>query len=240
MANMVVKNSYGAPQKQILVADETAVTFGAQIGNTGVEADANGKKILKAGTPLNGNLLDRDTAFVLATTTEGTKAVFSVQITTAFVADEVLTIDGVDYTCAAAEDVENKKFAVGANAAAQVTSLKKMVTAEGYDVGGSSDTLTFTQKIVDTADQGPTVSKTATTGAFTKTKTTSAVDGSTNANAVLLHDVDVTAGDENGTIISTGHIDLLKLDDAVKALIPSSVITALKAEGIKFIRGSLV
>lgn len=239
MANMVVKNTYGAPQKQILVADETAVTFGAQIGNSGVDADANGKKILKAGTPLYGNLLDRDTAFVKATTTEGTKAVFSVQITTAFAADEVLTIDGVDYTCAAAEDVETKKFA-GANAAAQVTSLKKMVVAEGYTTGGSSDTLTLTQKVVDTSDTGPTVSKTATTGAFTKTKTTSAVDGSTNANAVLLHEVDVTAGDENGTIISVGHIDLLKLDDDVKALIPSSVVTALKAEGIKFIRGSLV
>jgi len=239
MANMVVKNSYGAPQKQILVADETAVTFGAQVGNTGIDADANGKKILKAGTPLYGNLLDRDTAFVKATTTDGTKAVWSVQITTAFVADEVLTIEGVNYTCAAAEDVEGKKFA-GANAAAQVTSLKKMVAADDYTVGGSSDTLTLTQKIVDTEDEGPTVSKTASTGAFTKTKTTSAVDGSTNANAVILHDVDVTAGDENGTIISTGHIDLLKLDDDVKELIPSSVIAALKAEGIKFIRGSLV
>lgn len=239
MANMVVKNSYGAPQKQILVADGTAVTFGAQIGNTGVDADANGKKILKAGTPLNGNLLDRDTAFVKATTTSGTKAVFSVQITTEFDTDEVLTIDGVNYTCAAAEDVEGKKFA-GANAAAQVTSLKKMVTSAKYDVGGSSDTLTFTQKVVDTADQGPVVAKTATTGAFTKSTTTEAVDGATNANAVLLHDVDVTAGDENGTIISTGHIDLLKLDEDVQALIPSSVIASLKAEGIKFIRGSLV
>ena len=239
MANMVVKKSYGAPQKQILVADETAVTFGAQVGNTGIDADANGRKILKAGTPLYGNLLDRDTAFVKATTTDGTKAVWSVQITTAFDTDEVLTIEGVNYTCAAAEDVEGKKFA-GANAAAQVTSLKKMVATDDYTVGGSSDTLTLTQKIVDTTDEGPTVSKTATTGAFTKTKTTSAVDGSTNANAVILHDVDVTAGDENGTIISTGHIDLLKLDDDVKAMIPSSVIASLKAEGIKFIRGSLV
>lgn len=239
MANMVETKSYGAPQKQILVADETAVTFGAQIGNSGVDADANGKKILKAGTPLYGNLLERDTAFVKATTTSGTKAVWSVQITTAFDTDEVLTIEGVDYTCAAAEDVENKKFA-GANAAAQVTSLKKMVATDDYTVGGSSDTLTLTQKIVDTADEGPTVSKTATTGAFTKTKTTSAVDGTTNANSVLLHDVDATSGDVNGTIISVGHIDYLKLDSSVQEQLPSSVRDALKAEGIKFIKGSLV
>ncbi len=134
MANMVKTNTYGAPQKQILVADETAVTFGAQIGNAGVSADANGRKILKAGTPVYGSLLDRDTAFVKASTTEGVS----------------------------------------------------------------------------------------------------------NANAVLLHDVDVTAGDENGTIISVGHIDKLKLDSDVQALITTEAITALKAEGIKFISGSAV
>lgn len=135
MANMIEKKTYGAPQKQILIADETAVTLGAQIGNTGLTADSNGRKILKAGTPLYGDWLDRDTAFVKAT------------------------------------------------------------------VSGS------------------------------ETKTS-------NANAVLLHDVDVTSGDVNGTIISVGHIDLLKLDDDVQALITAETITALKAEGIKFIKGS--
>jgi hypothetical protein len=140
MANMVVKNSYGAPQKQILVADETAVTFGAQIGNAGVSAGSDGRKIVKAGTPLYGDLLDRDTAFVVATQTE----------------------------------------------------------AAGDD------------------------------------------PASNNANAVLLHDVDVTAGDANGTIISTGHIDRLKLDSDVQALLTAEARAALKAEGIKFINGSQV
>ena len=128
MANMVQKESYGAPQKQILIADGTAVTLGAQIGNAGV-AEVDGKKIVKAGTPVAGDLLDRDTAFV-----------------------------------------------------------------------------------VDTS--APT--------------------------AVVLHDVDVTAGDANGTIISTGHIDKLKLDADVQAMITSGVVDALKAEGIKFINGSAV
>lgn len=135
MANMVETKSYGAPQKQILLADELAFTLGAQIGNTGVTADANGKKILKAGTPLKGDWLDRDTAFVKATTTTGETA-------------------------------------------------------------------------------------------------------SSNANAVLLHDVDVTNGDVNGTIISVGHIDMLKLDSDVQTLITAPVIAALKAEGIKFYKGS--
>lgn len=138
MANMVKTQEYGAPQKQILIADATAVTLGAQIGNTGVSADTNGRKIVRAGTPLYGDLLDRDTAFVVATQTEA---------------------------------------------------------AEGKPA-------------------------------------------SNNANAVLLHDVDVTAGDENGTIISTGHIDLLKLDEDVQDLVTDEAIASLKAEGIKFINGS--
>ena len=133
--NMVETQEYGAPQEQILIADETAVALGAQIGNTGLTADSNGRKILKAGTPLHGDWLDRDTAFVKATSSG------------------------------------------------------------------------------------------------TETKTS-------NANAVLLHDVDVTSGDVNGTIISTGHIDLLKLDSDVQTLIAAETITALKAEGIKVIKGS--
>lgn len=126
MANMIVKKSYGAPQKQILVADGTAVTFSAQIGNAGVSA-VNGKKIVKAGTPVKGDLLDRDTAYVVEET-------------------------------------------------------------------------------------APT--------------------------AVVLHDVDVTDGDANGVIVSVGHIDLLKLDEDVQGKITEGVVTALKAEGIKFIKGS--
>ncbi len=125
--NMVVKNEYGAPQKQILLADELAFTIGAQIGNAGVSA-VNGKKIIKAGTPLKGNLLDRDTAFV------------------------------VDETAA--------------------------------------------------------------------------------ANVILLHDVDVTDGDTNGTIVVSGFVDLLKLDADVQQKITETVISALKH--IVFLKGSAV
>ena len=38
-------------------------------------ADANGKKIAKAGTPLTGNLDTRETAFTAATTSTGSNAV---------------------------------------------------------------------------------------------------------------------------------------------------------------------
>lgn len=133
MANKVVKETFGAPEKHILIANNSyMVTLGAQVTNTGVDADADGKKILRAGTPLAGDITKRGTAFVKATTTEGVS----------------------------------------------------------------------------------------------------------NATAVLLHDVDVTAGAENGTIILAGCVDLLKLDTATKALVTSAVTAALPR--IIFVEGSAI
>lgn len=237
MGNLVVKKSYGAPQKQILIANELAFTIGARVDNTGVEADSNGRKILKAGTPLFGDLLDRDTAFVKATEVEGTKGTWTVTIDTAFAADEKIIIAGTTYTCKAEENVDNKQFA-GNSAAEQAASLKKMIAADGYVVTVASAVLTFTQSVADAADQGPAVSKEATTGAFTKASGTSPVDGSSNANVVILHDVDVTEGEENATIVVFGFIDKKKLDDDVKALISGATIKSLSK--ITFLNGSLM
>lgn len=129
MANKIVKETYGAPEKHILIANNSyMVTLGAQVTNTGVDADADGKKILKAGTPLAGDITKRGTA-------------------------------------------------------------------------------------------------------FTKTNGSSAV-------AVLMHDVDVTAGAENATIILAGCVDLLKLDTATKALVTSDVVSALPR--IIFVEGSAI
>lgn len=134
MANMVKKTSYGGSKKQIMIADELTFAIGAVIGNTGVSANDDGKKILKAGTPVTGDLEDRNTAFVKATTTEGT--------------------------------------------------------------GGAADT--------------------------------------SDAVAILLHDVDVTAGENNGTIVLIGGVDLNKLDGDVQELITDDVKEALPT--IKFLR----
>ena len=40
--------------KQILIAPELAFTIGVVVGNTGLSADSEGKKIIKAGTALGG------------------------------------------------------------------------------------------------------------------------------------------------------------------------------------------
>lgn len=54
---------------QILFNVEHQLSVGIVCGNTGVTADTNGKKILKAGTPMAGTLTTRDTAFTKASDT---------------------------------------------------------------------------------------------------------------------------------------------------------------------------
>lgn len=108
--NSVKSQTFGN-DVQILIAPEQAFMIGVIVNNTGVDADAEGKKILKAGTP----------------------------------------------------------------------------------VGGSTDVLTNRQTVIS--------------------KSTAAPQG------VLLHDVDVTAGEQNATMVVEGKIDIEKLDDATKTLI---------------------
>lgn len=53
VANSVKTKSY-SNEKQILIAPELAFTIGCLVGNSGVDADSNGRKIIKAGTPVGG------------------------------------------------------------------------------------------------------------------------------------------------------------------------------------------
>lgn len=63
---------YGA-DKNILIAPELAHTVGCIVGNTGVEADSEGRKIVKAGTPVGGAvdvLIERQTVLTTCNTAE--------------------------------------------------------------------------------------------------------------------------------------------------------------------------
>ena len=215
---------------QILFAVEPQVSVGIVIANTGVDADSDGKKIIKAGTPVTGSLVARNSAFAKASDTSGTKGTWTLQITTAFATDETITIDGTTYTCGASESADNRVFA-GANANAQAASLKNIIVDARFDVTVSTDTLTFTQKVADSTGTGPVVSKTSTTGAIgSVTAGTSPVDGTNNAVGVLLHDVDVTAGNANATMLIFGFVNLDRLDAATQALITNAVKIALNAK----------
>lgn len=60
-----VRTVVGTTRKTILVDEMNSTAFSCKIANTGVTA-VGGKKIVKAGTPLAGSLLTRDTAFTVA------------------------------------------------------------------------------------------------------------------------------------------------------------------------------
>ena len=218
----ITSTNYGNV-KQILANVDLQASVGC-IVHQSIGTDVGSKKIAKAGTPIAVNFanLQADVAAAVGPTA----GVFTLQITTAFAADEKLTIEGVDYTCAATEDVAGKKFA-GANAAAQVTSLLKMVTTDKYDVAavaGATDKLGFTQKVADVSDtSGPTVSKTSTTGAIGSVTKVTDPSAGTTGNAVLLHDVDVTAGKANGTALYVGVVNVNRLDADVAAKVAYGV-----------------
>lgn len=57
-------------EKTVLDMHSFYYTLPCQVTNTGLSADSNGKKIIKAGTPVGGDtnaLLNRDTAVLIAT-----------------------------------------------------------------------------------------------------------------------------------------------------------------------------
>lgn len=56
----------GTTRKTILIAPELAFSLSCKVTNAGVQADEDGRKIIKAGTPVTGNIEDRDTAFTIA------------------------------------------------------------------------------------------------------------------------------------------------------------------------------
>lgn len=128
MANRI-KTTTAVNVNQILFCTDPQVSVGILVSNSGITAGTDGKKIVKAGTPMAGSLEARGTAFTKASTTEGVS----------------------------------------------------------------------------------------------------------NAVGVLLHDVDVTAGAENGTLLIFGFVDLNKVDATTAALATSEVKTALKG-GVTFLK----
>lgn len=116
VSNSIVSKDFGN-DVQILIAPEVAVTIGCLVNNTGVTAGPDGKKILKAGTP----------------------------------------------------------------------------------VGNATSVLTSRQTVLSMASASVT-----------------------NVQGVLLHDVDVTDGDVNATLVIEGVIDLLKIDETTRTLLTSN------------------
>lgn len=218
----ITKTTYGAP-RQILANVEHQASVGCIVPQS-LGTNVGAKKIAKAGTPIVVNFenLQADVAAAVGPTA----GVFTVQITTAFANDESIVIEGVTYTKKATESIADKQF-TGSTAAAQVTSLLKMVVTEKYDVAavsGATDKIGFTQKIADATDQtGPVITETASTGAIGSVTKVTTPSAATTANAVLLHDVDVTAGKANGTALYFGVVNLNRVEADVAQLLAAGV-----------------
>lgn len=56
MAQMVKRTVFDAPSLDVLLNPDNAFEIGVLVGNTGVSADSNGRKIIKAGTPVGGTV----------------------------------------------------------------------------------------------------------------------------------------------------------------------------------------
>lgn len=66
-----VTKTSGTTRKTILVDEMNSTALSCVVASTGLTADSNGKKIIKAGTPLAGSLEARNTAFTVAKDTAG-------------------------------------------------------------------------------------------------------------------------------------------------------------------------
>ena len=98
------------------------------------------------------------------------------------------------------------------------------------DTAGTEDN-TMKRKIVK-AGTPLTGSLDARTTAFTKASSSGSPSAS-NAVGILLHDVDVTAGENNGTLLIFGFVNTNRIDATTKALITAEVKAALPM--IKFV-----
>lgn len=85
-------------------------------------------------------------------------------------------------------------------------------------------------KAAGVAVDGKTIVKAGTplTGDLTARGTAFTAAGTDNAVGVLLHDVDVTNGAANGTLLIWGFVNLDRIDSTTQGKITSGVKTALK------------
>lgn len=76
MAKMVKITTYDAPELDVLLNPDNAFEIGVIVSNTGVNADSNGRKIIKAGTPVGGttNVLQTRNTVLTVTNSSSTGA----------------------------------------------------------------------------------------------------------------------------------------------------------------------
>ena len=226
MANRVIKETF-TNHKEILKFNEFVATV-VTVGDTGVSANADGKKIVKAGTVIGGTskkVLENPGETVINKVTPAIKATKTIGTTTS----------GIVYTAnaagAAGNNISIKLVDPGAagNLGVVVTGTDIVVNLK-YASALASTALEVVAAL--NADKDASALITAaplTTGegvaaAATKTSLAGGADiaVANYAEGVLLYDVDVTNGPREGSMVIWGFIDLAKVDP-----VDSTVMTAL-------------
>ena len=127
IGNSIKSQEFGN-DKQILIAPELAFTVGCLVGNTGVSANKEGRKIIKAGTPVGGatNVLTNRQTVLAETTGETAQGVVlhDVDVTDGD-ANATLVIEGVIDVLKVETDVASKLTTAA-------TNLPKITVMNGY------------------------------------------------------------------------------------------------------------
>lgn len=200
----ISKKTYGAPT-QILANVELQESVGCIVPQSLVaSADANGKKIAKAGTPIFVNLMSRQTPVSAPgnIAASATAAVSGTGITAAAVVASTFStaVSGASGTYVFEYNGTSSKWYLGET---EATLNTYGITPTGSPADGDKITVTFTA--------AATVS----------------------ANAVLLHDVDVTAGAANGTALIFGFVNVNRLD----ASVVNAIGAATSFGGVTLLKG---
>lgn len=74
MAQMISKKTYSAPVKDVLLAPHVSFEIGVQVSATGVSANNEGRKIVKAGTPIGGTISALETRGTVLQVVNGANA----------------------------------------------------------------------------------------------------------------------------------------------------------------------
>ena len=207
-----VKES-GVTRKVILVDELNSTALSCKVANTGMDADSDGKKIAKAGTPLYGSIENREAAFTTSSSATDPTATASVS--------------GTGITAAS---VTASTFSSKVSGVSGTYEFTASVTGEP---GSEVTTWSLAGDEVTLAQYGITPTGTAANGDKISVVFVAGTEAG-SAVGILLHDVDVTSGTKNAQIVIFGFIDLNKLDTDVQALITSDVKSALKM--IQFVR----
>lgn len=187
-----ITKTSGTTRNIILMAPELAFAVSCKVANTGIEADSDGKKLVKAGTPLYGSLTARDVAFTTSATGEAAKATASVPTGQTGVTAAAV----VAATFGAAVGGIGDRYTFVATVDATPTTTWKLEGAT-----------------VDLATYGITPTGTAADGDKITVIYTPAVPA--EPVGIILHDVDVTGGTQNAQVVTFGFVDVSKLETAV-------------------------